>query len=124
MFSKLSSETELYLKNLAIKTKILNEQNIQILKLKDENLKLNSQLDKYRITKKTFKENRDFYSLKRRSKAYVKNNMQRVFKSLNDDLSAYGIRIPKVQISPLDQEIDNNVEIAETLSENACQMDP
>ena len=112
MFSKLSADNELYLRNLASQAKLLKEQNKQLLKLKEENLKLNQQINKNRIAKRSFKEKRNYYAFQ-----------CDVFKNLNDELSFHGVRIPKINLTPVDDESDERVEIIESITDNANQMD-
>jgi hypothetical protein len=123
MLSKLRADNETYLKNLASQAKLLKEQNRQLLNLKEENLKLNKQINKYRVIKRAFKEKRDFYALKRSTKNLFKNKINDVFKNLNDELSCYGVRIPKVNLSPLDDDSDEKFEIIESIPDTANQMD-
>ena len=80
--------------------------------MKEENLKLNQQINKNRIAKRSFKEKRNYYAFQ-----------CDVFKNLNDELSFHGVRIPKINLTPVDDESDERVEIIESITDNANQMD-
>ena len=75
------------------------------------------------MAKRSFKEKRNYYALKRSSKKLVKNKIIDIFKNLNDELSFYGVRIPKINLTPVDDESDERVEIIESITDNANQMD-
>ena len=124
MFSKLSQDTENNLRSLAAQNKLLRSQTVEISKLKEENQSLKQVVKSFRINKRELKTERNYYDLKRTAKHQVKNNIKRVLKNLNEDLSSYGICIPKANIMPLNDEYEKNVQVFETVNDQAEQMDP
>ena len=124
MLSKLSQETENNLRSLAAQNKLLRAQTVEISKLKEENKSLKQIVKSFRVNKRELKTGRNYYDLKRTAKHQVKNNIKRCLKSLNEDLSSYGICIPKANIMPLNDDSEKDVQIFETVNNQAEQMDP
>ena len=53
----------------------------------------------------------------------MKNKIIDIFKNLNDESYFYGVRIPKINLTPVNDESDERVEIIKSITDNANQMD-